>query len=187
MNPQKNPLVGKKAPQFKLHDSNGKLVDLNKIKEDYLVLFFYPKDDTSGCTLEAQGFSKLKSQFTKKNTRIFGISGGDAAAKQKFCKKYGLKVELLADPEFKVATRYKSYGEKSFMGRKYKGIFRNTFVLDRSRKVIHALEKVDPKSHPAEVLKLIADSKTPKVDNAKKVAAKIPAVRRTRAKSASKF
>lgn len=157
MAPAKHALIGKKAPAFNLLGANGKKIALNKIKEDYVVLYFYPKDDTSGCTLEAKGFSKLKPRFAKRKARILGISGGDHESKLKFCKKFGLKVELLADPDFKVAAKYKSYGEKSFMGRKYKGIFRNTFVLDRSRKIIHALEKVDPKTHPAEVLELLTE------------------------------
>ena len=151
----KSSLLGKKAPAFRLMAANGKQIALNQLKEDYVVLYFYPKDDTSGCTIEAKGFSKLKSRFAKHNVRVFGISGGDHDSKAKFCKKYGLKVELLADPDFKVATKFKSYGDKSFMGRKYKGIFRNTFVLNRARKIIHVLEKVDPKTHPAEVLRLI--------------------------------
>jgi peroxiredoxin Q/BCP len=148
--------TGKQAPSFSLNDKEGTTHTLSSIDADYVVLYFYPKDDTPGCTLEAQMFEKHLDDFKKANAHIIGISGGDEKSKKKFCNKYNLSLLLLSDPDFSVAKRYGVYGEKQFMGKTYEGIHRMTFVLDKDRKIINIHEKVKPKDHAQEVLDFLA-------------------------------
>lgn len=154
-----DPLLGKKAPQFTLNDNRGREQKLTNLSSAFVVLFFYPKDDTPGCTLEAKGFTKDMRHFKKLDCAVFGVSGGDEETKDRFCKKHGLKIPLLADKTFSVSKKYGAYGEKSFMGRKYMGILRKTVILDKSHKVIKVYEKVKPEGHSTEVYKFIADFK----------------------------
>ena len=149
-------MEGKKAPMFTLADRNGEKLALKDVESDFTVLFFYPKDNTPGCTIEAKGFSDSLNKFTKKNIQVIGISGGDAKTKDKFCKKHSLKVNLLSDTDFKVAKKYQAFGEKKFMGRTFKGIYRHTFVLDKNKKVIKVFDKVKPAEHSREVLEFIS-------------------------------
>lgn len=144
------------APSFSLKDRNGKVYSLSKFSDDFLVVYFYPKDDTPGCTLEAVGFNDALAKFKKLGARVIGISGGDEKSKQKFCQKHDLQILLLSDPDFAVAKAYGAYGEKSFMGRKFKGIRRNTYLLDKKRRIIHTFENVKAKLHPEEVLEFLA-------------------------------
>lgn len=146
---------GKKAPKIKLKDKEGIVYSLSDFTEKYIVIFFYPKDDTPGCTIETKEFSKNLAKFAKENIKVIGISGGDEKTKQKFCDKYNLKVLLLSDTDFKVADSYGVYGEKQFMGKKYMGISRTTFILDEDRKIIKVFEAVKPEGHTAEVLEFI--------------------------------
>lgn len=146
---------GAKAPPFELLDKDGVSYSLDSFKEKYLVVYFYPKDDTSGCTLEAKGFTALLKKFSKLKTAIVGISGGDEKTKAKFCKKYDLDVLLVSDPDFKVAKAYDSYGQKTFMGRKYTGVLRKTFVLDAKHKVVKIFDSVKADGHAEEVLEYI--------------------------------
>lgn len=146
---------GKKAPQFALKDKEGTLHSLKSLEAEYLVVFFYPKDDTPGCTVEAKNFEDAARQLKKFGAQVIGISGGNEKTKEKFCTKHGLdSILLLSDPEFATAQAYNSYGEKKFMGRTYNGIFRNTFILDKDRKIIKIYTGVDPKTHSKEVLEL---------------------------------
>lgn len=147
--------LGDKAPEFALKDRTGKKYSLKDFKSDYLIVYFYPKDDTPGCTLEAKGFTKSLPSFKKLKTEVIGISGGDEASKAKFCKKYGLKHLLLSDPAFTTTKKYGSWGEKTFMGRKTTGILRNTYLLDKNRKVVKIFEKVVPEAHPEEIIEAI--------------------------------
>jgi len=147
--------IGDKAPDFQLSDKDGSFVSLSSLKAKYVVLFFYPKDDTPGCTIEAQEFSAVLDQFKRKKAIPIGISGGDDRSKQKFCKKHNLKVLLLSDPDFAVAEMYGVYGEKVFMGRRFKGIHRTTFVLDSTKKVVAVFERVRPAGHVAEVVEVL--------------------------------
>lgn len=142
---------GKKAPAFKLKDKSGEVHNLKDILADYTVLYFYPKDSTPGCTLEARDFSKLLSKFEKLNVSIVGISGGDEKSKQKFCDKYKLKILLLSDENFAVSKKYGVYGEKQFMGKKFMGISRVTFILDSKGKIIKVYDKVKVIGHAKEV------------------------------------
>lgn len=143
---------GMKAPDFELKDKDDKVIRLYDIKSDYIVVYFYPKDNTPGCTIEANDFTYYLDEFRKLSSVVIGISGGDSESKEKFCKKHNLKVLLLSDPDFKVSKSYGAYGEKSFMGRKYNGIFRNTYVLDKNKKIIKIYENVSAKNHAKEVL-----------------------------------
>jgi peroxiredoxin Q/BCP len=147
--------LGQKAPDFSLKDRTGKDYSLKSFKGDFLVVYFYPKDNTPGCTTEAVRFNEDRAKFKKHKIDIVGISGGDEKSKEKFCTKHDLDLVLLSDTDFTVAKLYRSFGEKTFMGRKYKGIFRTTFILDKSRKVIKIFEKVSVNEHSAEVLEAV--------------------------------
>jgi len=147
--------IGQKAPDFSLKDKSGKDYSLKSFKGDYLAIYFYPKDDTPGCTTEALRFTEDKAKFKKLKADVVGISGGDEKTKEKFCRKHEIDLLLLSDSDFTVSKLYGSFGEKTFMGRKYKGIFRNTFLLDKSKKVIQVFEKVSVDNHSAEVLTAI--------------------------------
>jgi thioredoxin-dependent peroxiredoxin len=146
---------GQKAPNFKLSDKDGKVHQPLATEADYTVLFFYPKDSTPGCTLEAQEFTATLREFTARKARVIGVSGGDDASKAKFCSKYKLSVPLVSDTTFKVAQAYGAFGEKQFMGRKFKGIFRKTFILNRSGTIVRVFDSVKPAGHAQEVLDAI--------------------------------
>ena len=143
------------AFDFKLKDKSGKFYSLKDIKGDHKIIYFYPKDDTPGCTIEAQAFTIDLNKFNKINAVIIGISGGDENSKRKFCEKYDLKILLLSDPDFNICRKYNVYGEKSFMGNKFLGIKRTTFVLDKNDRVIKIYENVKPEGHSEEVLKFL--------------------------------
>lgn len=149
---------GKKAPAFALKDRNGETHRLSKIDSDYVVLFFYPKDSTPGCTIEASEFTKDLKKFEKAGATVIGISGGDEKSKAKFCEKHNLKTLLLSDTDFSISDKYGVYGEKKFMGRTFMGINRTTFVIGPDRKVIKVFDKVKPKGHSREVLTVINGS-----------------------------
>lgn len=150
---------GAKAPAFNLPDKNGKKHALKDVAADFTVVYFYPKDNTPGCTIEAMTFTKDLPKYKRLKTTIIGISGGDEKTKTKFCEKHKLKVLLLSDTDFSVAKKYKCYGKKKFMGKEYMGIFRNTFVLDNNKKVIGVFENVKPPTHSKEVLDFIKQVK----------------------------
>lgn len=143
---------GSAAPRFALKDKNGELHRLSDKSHDFTLIFFYPKDDTPGCTVEAREFSKTLSNFSRMKTRLLGVSGGDEASKRMFCSKHKLKTILLSDPDYQVAQRYGAFGEKSFMGRKYQGILRKSFLVDKKLKIVKIFEQVDPRTHAKEVL-----------------------------------
>ena len=143
---------GANVPDFSLKDKDGETHNLVEVKSKYTVLFFYPKDNTPGCSIEAKRFSDALTQFKKLGVTIFGISGGDEKSKASFCKKLDLKVNLLSDTDFKVSSKYGVYGDKNFMGRNYKGIFRKSYLLDANKKVLKTYEKVKAFAHVDEVL-----------------------------------
>ena len=153
--------IGDQAPDFSLKDKDNKIHTLKEMHAEYFVIYFYPQDDTPGCTIEAKSFTEAIDQFKKFNTEIIGISGGDETTKKLFCTKHHLKVLLLSDPDFAVAKKYSSYGEKEVMGQTVEGIFRNTFVLDAEKKIIMIYEKVKPETHIQEVLDFIRRQKEP--------------------------
>lgn len=157
---------GAKAPSFALTDKSGKKISLKDIETPYTVVYFYPKDDTPGCTIEAKEFSEALPKFKKAGASIIGISGGTDKTKDKFCTKHNLKVTLLTDPDFTVSKAYKSYGKKKFMGREYMGIYRKTFLLDNAKKIVKIFDEVSPEGHADEVLELISKKPAKKPLNA---------------------
>ena len=148
---------GQKAPNFKLSDKDGKVHQPVAAGSEYTVLYFYPKDSTPGCTIEAQEFTASLRAFSARKARVVGVSGGDGSSKAKFCAKYRLSVPLVSDTDFKVARAYGAFGEKQFMGRKFKGIFRKTFILDKRGLVVRVFDSVKPEGHADEVLAALDD------------------------------
>jgi len=142
---------GDKAPAFSLPDQNGKKVSLKDLKGKNVVLYFYPKDDTSGCTREAQDFTQNLGQFKKKNSVIFGISKDSEESHQKFIGKYGLKVDLLSDPDMSMIKAYEVWGKKMNYGREYMGIIRTTFLISPDGKIEKIWKKVKVNGHVDEV------------------------------------
>jgi peroxiredoxin Q/BCP len=151
---------GRIAPDFSLTDKTGARYTLAQFDTPWVVVFFYPKDDTPGCTVEAKSFSDSLEEFAKRGATIIGISGGTDATKAKFCKKSNLDVLLLSDTDFSVAKSYQVFGPKKFMGRSYEGISRETFLLGArnekgERAIVKHFSKVTPASHVEEVLGLV--------------------------------
>jgi len=147
-----------KAFKFKLLSTKGDFFNLKKIKSN-VVVYFYPKDDTPGCTLETKDFSKLYKQFKKEKTEIVGISKDSMASHLKFKKKYKVPFQLLSDEDVKVQKKYKVWGMKSFMGRKFKGTIRSTFLIDKNKKVLKSWSNVRVLNHAKEVLAFLKDNK----------------------------
>ncbi|MDX1977242.1 MAG: thioredoxin-dependent thiol peroxidase [Pseudanabaenaceae cyanobacterium bins.68] len=144
--------IGDLAPDFSLADQDGNLIQLSGFRGQRVVLYFYPKDNTPGCTKEACGFRDLHGEFLAKNVVVLGISPDPAKAHQKFSQKYDLPFPLLCDPGSEVATLYHSYGWKNFMGKEYMGVMRHTFVIDPDGKIAQIYLKVKPETHAPEVL-----------------------------------
>jgi len=145
----------KKAPNFKLLSTSNKIVELNKIKSEYIVLYFYPKDDTPGCTLETKDFNSILKKFKKLDCTIFGISKDSLKSHLKFKKKYGVKFELLADENKDAIKKYKVWGKKKFMGVEFVGLIRSTFLV-KNNKIINEWRSVKVKDHATEVLKFLS-------------------------------
>ena len=148
--------TGKLAPTFTLKDQNGNKVALKDLRGQRVVIYFYPKDDTPGCTKEACGFRDLHSQTEKLNTIVLGVSPDDGDSHQSFIEKFELPFTLLCDPDKKVMEKYGAWGEKVMYGRKSIGTIRSTVLIDEKGKVIKHWRKV-PKaeSHPQKVLEVI--------------------------------
>jgi peroxiredoxin Q/BCP len=144
--------VGDLAPDFTLPDGEGNLMQLSALRGQRVVLYFYPRDNTPGCTKEACGFRDHHAEFQAANTVILGISADDAKAHQKFTQKFSLPFPLLCDLDGSVATAYESYGPKKFMGKEYIGVFRQTFVIGVDGRIEQIYRKVKPEIHPAQVL-----------------------------------
>ena len=144
----------KKAKNFKIISTSKNIVELNKIKSRFVVLYFYPKDDTPGCTLETKDFNSLLSKFKKKDCSIFGISKDDLNSHLKFKKKYNVKFDLLADIKMDAIKAYKVWGKKKFMGKEFMGIIRSTFLI-KDKKIVKDWKSVRVKGHAQEVLDFI--------------------------------
>jgi len=147
--------VGKKAPAFTLRDQDGKAVKLSGFRGRKVVLYFYPKDDTSGCTTQACGVRDRIEDFDARGAVVLGVSPDSPASHTKFREKYGLNFTLLADEDHAVAEKYGVWQEKSMYGRKYWGVARTTYVIDAEGRVEQVLEKVKPAQHTDQVLALI--------------------------------
>jgi thioredoxin-dependent peroxiredoxin len=148
---------GNTAPAFDLATDDGGRARLSEFKGAPVVIYFYPKDDTSGCTAEAQDFTRLSADFEKAGARLIGISPDGIASHQKFRKKYELQVTLAADEDKAVANAYGVWVEKSMYGRKYMGIERSTFLIDGGGKIARIWRKVKVKGHAAEVLSTVQE------------------------------
>ena len=145
------PVVGKSAPAFTLDTDTGERLSLRDLKGKPVVLYFYPKDDTSGCTAEACEFRDAFPRFDKSKAVILGVSPDSVKSHQKFKAKYELPFTLLADTDHAVAEQYGVWKEKSMYGRKYMGVERTTFIIDAAGKMAKIFEKVKPQGHAAEV------------------------------------
>jgi peroxiredoxin Q/BCP len=144
--------IGDKAPAFSCGDENGNIRSIKDYKGKKLVLYFYPKDSTPGCTAEACDLRDNYKTFQKKGYEILGVSPDTASKHLKFIAKYELPFSLLADEDHAVAEAYGAWGEKTLYGRKYMGILRSTFVIDEKGKIENIIEKVDTKNHSAQLL-----------------------------------
>ena len=140
-----------KAPNFKLLSTGNKEIELTKLKSKYIVLYFYPKDDTPGCTLETKDFNKFLNKFKKEDCLIFGISKDDIKSHEKFKKKYSVKFDLLADEDKKVMKSYKVWAKKKFMGREFMGTVRSTYIIDKNKKILNSWNNVKALGHANEV------------------------------------
>jgi peroxiredoxin Q/BCP len=143
---------GDTVPKFELHDSNGKSVKSSDFKGKKHVIYFYPKDFTPGCTIEADEFSKDYNKFKKDGIEIVGISKDDVDSHKKFCEKMKIPFVLLADTETEVAKKFGAWGKKNFMGKDYMGVIRSTFLVDEKGKIFKAYPKVKAAGHAKEVL-----------------------------------
>lgn len=151
------PQPGSHAPDFTLPDADMEMVKLSKLKGKNIVIYFYPKDDTPGCTVEAIEFSDLEDEFSARETTILGISRDDCMSHADFRDKHGLAVQLLSDVDGKVCERYGVWQEKEKDGVKKMGILRSTFIVNKEGNVVHALYGIQAKGHAAEVLNLIKE------------------------------
>jgi peroxiredoxin Q/BCP len=143
---------GDKAPDFDLPTESEETLSLSSLKGKPVVLYFYPKDDTSGCTAEAKDFSRLAPDFRKAGVEVIGVSPDSVTSHQKFRKKYDLAIKLAADADKAVATAYGVWVEKSMYGRKYMGVERSTFLIDKQGRIARSWRKVKVPGHAEEVL-----------------------------------
>ncbi len=146
---------GKKAPAFRLKNQDGKTITLTDFKGKNVVLYFYPKDNTSGCTKEACNFRDEFPKFKKLKAKIIGISKDSVESHKKFADKYDLPFDLLSDESKKVLEKYGVWKQKSMYGRKYMGIERTTVVIDKNGKIIKIFPKVKVTDHEKEVLEVL--------------------------------
>ena len=147
--------VNTKAPNFKLPSTSKDDYSLKNSIGKYIVIYFYPKDDTPGCTIETNDFNKLLTKFKKLECEVYGVSKDNLKSHDKFRDKYKIKFDLLADEELKVLKKYKVWGKKKFMGREFMGILRTTFLIDKKGKIIKIWDDVKVKDHVKEVLETL--------------------------------
>ena len=144
---------GEKAPDFALKDEKGKIHKLSDYRGKKVVLYFYPKDDTPGCTVQACDFRDHLKDFEKKNVVVLGVSPDDEHSHKKFIEKYKIPYTLLCDIDHKVLQMYGVWGEKQFMGKASMGLIRSTFIIDESGNVLKMFYKVNPEAHWEMLLK----------------------------------
>lgn len=149
--------IGKKAHDLSLHIGKDKVINLSDLKGKFVILYFYPKDDTPGCTIEAQDFNKLKPEFDKYNAVIIGVSKDKLDSHDKFKTKYCLEFDLASDADSNLCEQYGVWIEKSMFGKKYMGIDRATFLLDQEGVVKHIWRSVNAKGHAKAVLTKLRD------------------------------
>lgn len=149
------PQEGKPAPDFKAPATNGQTISLKELKGKNVVVYFYPKDDTPGCMVEACGFRDTFKEIEKQNAVLLGVSPDGIKSHEKFIKKFNLPFVLLADEDKKIASDYGVWVEKSMYGKKYMGVARTTFVIDEEGKIAKVFEKVKPEGHNQEVIETL--------------------------------
>ncbi len=153
------PAEGSKAPQFVLNDADGKKVKLSDFKGKKVVLYFYPRDNTPGCTKEACGFRSDLAKFNRAKAVVLGVSTDDEASHGKFRNNYGLNFPLLADTEHKVAESYGVWQEKNMYGKKSWGVKRTTFLIGEDGRVLKVFNKVNTETHSRDVLDALKQTK----------------------------
>jgi peroxiredoxin Q/BCP len=151
------PAEGDAAPDFTLPDQNGDEVTLSDLRGETVVVYFYPRADTPGCTTQACGIRDRGADYAGAGARVIGISPDEVGALEKFAGKYDLDFTLLADPDHAVAEAYGAWGEKSMYGKKYMGVLRSTFIVDPEGMIARAFPKVQPKKHDALILKALGE------------------------------
>ena len=144
--------INSKAPTFVASSTTNNNYSLKDSIGKYVVLYFYPKDDTPGCTIETNDFNKLLSKFKKLDCEVYGVSKDNLKSHDKFRDKYKIKFDLLSDEDLKVLKKYKVWGKKKFMGREFMGIIRTTYLIDKKGKVLKVWNNVKVKDHAKEVL-----------------------------------
>ena len=144
--------IGTKAPDFTLPDQNGNMHSLSEYRGKKVILYFYPKDNTPGCTKQACGFAERYPQFTEKGAVVLGISKDSVASHKKFEEKYGLPFTLLADPELVAIQAYDVWQEKKNYGKTYMGVVRTTYLIDEKGKIVKAFDKVKAADNPEQML-----------------------------------
>lgn len=152
------PKIGNKAPAFKLKNQDDESIALSSFKgRKNVVVYFYPKAMTPGCTVQACGITDNQKAFEKLDTVILGISPDPVSRLDKFREKHQLNFDLLSDEEHAIAEKYGAWGLKKFMGKEYMGILRSTFIVDKEGKLVHVMDKVKTKSHHSDVIAVIKD------------------------------
>ncbi len=149
--------IGQKAPNFSAQDQNTNTVSLDDFRDRWLILYFYPKDDTPGCTVEATDFTALKDQFTELGAAIVGVSPDSTESHCKFITKHDLGLQLISDPERQVIEAYNVWRLKKFMGKEYMGVVRSTFLIAPDGKLAHIWNNVRAKGHAEKVLQKLAE------------------------------
>ena len=144
--------IGTKAPDFTLPDQNGNMHSLSEYRGKKVILYFYPKDNTPGCTKQACGFAERYPQFTEKGAVVLGISKDSVASHKKFEEKYGLPFTLLADSELVAIQAYDVWQEKKNYGKTYMGVVRTTYLIDEKGKIVKAFDKVKAADNPEQML-----------------------------------
>lgn len=149
---------GNKAPDFTAKDQNGNKVKLSDLRGQKVVLYFYPKDDTPGCTKEACSFRDAGDVYAAKGIKVLGVSIDDEKSHQKFISKYALPFDLIVDTDKKIVEKYGVWGEKSMYGKKYMGTLRKTFLIGEDGKIVKIFDKVNVSEHADEVLKAFGEA-----------------------------
>jgi len=147
--------INSKAPSFEILSTSKDKYFLKNSIGNYVILYFYPKDDTPGCTIETNDFNKLLSKFKKLDCEVYGVSKDNIKSHDKFRDKYKIKFDLLADEDIKVLKKYKVWGKKKFMGREFMGIIRTTYLIGKSGKILKIWNNVKVKDHAKEVLETL--------------------------------
>lgn len=145
-------LLNKIAPDFKTEDQDGKIHKLSDYRGKWILIYFYPKDDTPGCTKEACAIRDMMPNFKKLGLKVFGVSTQDVKSHKKFAEKYDLPFTLLVDEDKKIVNKYSVWAKKKFMGREYMGTLRQSFLINPKGKIVKVYENVKPETHAEEIL-----------------------------------